>query len=70
MTKRGMDKSAARLAMEIRDKTRLEAEAHLIKYGASETGATGAVAMLIGIRSTAVTMDMNIIELAIEINCP
>jgi hypothetical protein len=64
-----LDKSPRRLAMEIKGKSRLSAENHLTKFGASASGAAAAVAMHIGVRSGTIVGLLRDIEYSIETNC-
>ena len=64
-----LDKSPRRLAMEIKGKDRISAENHLVKFGASVSGAAAAVAMNIGHRSHTVVGSLDDITYSIETNC-
>ena len=64
-----LDKSPERLAMEIKGKSRIDAEGHLVKYGAPTAGAAAAVALNVGHSSQKVTGSINEIARDISDNC-
>ena len=67
--KQKLVKSAARLAIEIVGKTRIEAENHLVRYGCNVSGAAAAVAMNIGCKARVITGKRSDIEYSISTNC-
>ena len=62
-------KSPRRLAMEIKGKSRTDAENHLVRYGASVSGAAAAVGMCMGTQSKCVVGFIEDIAYCIETNC-
>ena len=66
---KNLDKSPRRLAMEIKGKDRTAAECHLIKYGASVSGAAAAVAMCMSAKYNRVVGFIDDIAYCIETNC-
>jgi len=64
-----LDKSSRRLAIEIRGRDRVSAENHLVKFGASVSGAAAVVAMCLSVKRQIIVGTYSEVAFCIETNC-